>query len=372
MSGDPAISVEGVWKRFDGVQALRGVSLDVGAEELLVVLGPTGAGKTTLLRTVAGLETPDAGSVRLSGRDVTPLPPAQRDVALVFQNFSLYPNWTVRRNLAFGLRAPARKLTGIEIGRRVEWAAGLLKIAHLLDRRSQHLSGGEMQRVAIGRAMVRRPNAFLLDEPLSNLDAKLRESLRVELVCLQRELRRPMIFVTHDQAEALSMADRLAVLAEGRILQVGTPEDLYRRPASPQVARQLGQPAVNLIEVERSGGSWLSADGTALLPAEGAAAAPDGAERMILGVRPEDIALRGGSSAGRARVVEQRGATKVVLVRWAGAELHVTAPAAAEVRVGEEVFPRIDASRAMLWPRQSPQETAGGRPAARSVPPRAE
>ena len=227
----PFLSLRGVSKRLGQTQALRGIELEARADELLVVLGPTGAGKTTLLRTIAGLEEPDAGTVHMAGIDVTALDPAARDVALVFQNFSLYPRWSVRRNLEFPLRAPGRNLPEAEIRRRIDWAAEILKITRFLDRDSARLSGGEMQRVAIGRAIVRRPRLFLMDEPLTNLDAKLREALRVELVELRRTLGTPMVFVTHDQAEALSMADRIVVLSEGRILQTGTPREIYERPA---------------------------------------------------------------------------------------------------------------------------------------------
>src|SRR3954469_23820938 len=202
----PFLQLRNVTKRFGEGIALDDVTLEVGHDELLVVLGPTGAGKTTLLRTITGLESPDAGSIAMDGRDVTGDAPATRDVALVFQNFSLYPDRTVRKNLEFPLRAPGRNMSDDEIRNRVAWAAEILKIPHLLDRPAARLSGGEMQRVAIGRAIVRRPRIFLMDEPLTNLDAKLREALRVELVMLRRELKTPMIFVTHDQAEAMSMA----------------------------------------------------------------------------------------------------------------------------------------------------------------------
>ena len=241
---EPFLSLAGVTKHYGRVVALAGVDLQVAADELLVVLGPTGAGKTTLLRTVVGLERPDAGTLTLAGQDLTFASPASRDMALVFQNFSLYPDWTVRRNLEFPLRAPGRRLPATEIATRVTWAADLLRITRLLDRPANRLSGGEMQRVAIGRAIVRRPRLFLMDEPLTNLDAKLRETLRVELAVLRRRLRTPMIFVTHDQVEALSMADRIVVLSEGRVLQTGTPEEIYRRPVSPAVARQLGLSSV--------------------------------------------------------------------------------------------------------------------------------
>ena len=344
----PFLTLDGITKKFGGVTALRSVSLDVGSDELLVVLGPTGAGKTTLLRTIAGLEAPQEGTIQMAGDDVTRRTPADRDVALVFQDFSLYPNWTVRRNLEFPLRAPGRGLSDDEITQRVSWAADVLKITALLDRRAQQLSGGEMQRVAIGRAIVRRPRIFLMDEPLTNLDAKLREALRVELVCLRRELKTPMVYVTHDQVEALSMGDRIVVLCEGRILQAGSPEDIFRRPVSPVVARQLGQPAINLLRVERLGGAWVAENGAAVAPAG------EGGDRsMILGVRPEDIKANGGECEGRVSVVEDMGPTKILLVDWGGCNVHVVTPATAEIRQGDTIHPQVDPERIILWPEQT-------------------
>lgn len=282
----------------------------------------------------------------MAGKDVTAVDPASRDVAFVFQNFSLYPRWTVRKNLEFPLRAPGRNVAEDEIQRRITWAAELLNISRYLDREASRLSGGEMQRVAIGRAIVRRPRLFLMDEPLTNLDAKLREALRVELVQLRRKLETPMIFVTHDQAEALSMADRIVVLSEGRILQTGTPTEIYESPSSPVVARQLGQPAINLLPVRRDGGQWVSADGTPLLRADGA-----GSSERLLGFRPENFALNAGSERfpGTVRVVEYTGPTTTLLIDWAGAHVHVLVPRRAGVRPGERVHPLIDPERAVLF-----------------------
>jgi multiple sugar transport system ATP-binding protein len=349
----PFLTVCGLSKRFGRTQALVDVHLEARADELLVVLGPTGAGKTTLLRAIAGLEAPEAGSILMAGKDVTALAPAERDVALVFQNFSLYPRWTVRRNLEFPLRAPGRRVAEAEIQRRVGWAADLLKITRLLDREASRLSGGEMQRVAIGRAIVRRPRLFLMDEPLTNLDAKLREALRVELVELRRELRTPMVFVTHDQAEALSMADRIVVLSEGRMLQTGTPREIYERPVSPVVALQLGQPAINLIRVRRVEGHWVAADGTSLMPAESAV---DG--ERLLGIRPENIAVGGSETGGPGapgprdavvEIVEYVGPSTTLLCAWAGARIHIVVPRRGAIRPGDRVIPRIDAARAVLF-----------------------
>lgn len=360
----PFLSARGLSKRLGRTQALHDIDLDAEADELLVVLGPTGAGKTTLLRAIAGLERLDAGSIVMDGQDVTALDPAARDIALVFQNFSLYPRWSVRRNLEFPLRAPGRRLAEAEIQRRVGWAAELLKISRLLDRDASRLSGGEMQRVAIGRAIVRRPRLFLFDEPLTNLDAKLREALRVELVDLRCELKTPMIFVTHDQAEALSMADRIVVLSAGQVLQAGTPRDIYERPRSALVARQLGQPAINLLPVRRVGDRWmLSGAQVALMPAE-----VGGRDQRLLGIRPEDIALEDGAAttdagdgAGAAdavvEMVEYLGPTTTLLCAWAGGRVHIVIPRRATLAPGDRVRPRINAARALLF---DPTPTEGG------------
>jgi multiple sugar transport system ATP-binding protein len=345
----PFLRVRTITKRFGSTTALRDVSIDVAADELLVVLGPTGAGKTTLLRIIAGLEHPDSGPIEMAGRDVTADAPAARDVALVFQNFSLYPDRTVRQNMEFPLRAPGRNLSREQIRRQVEWAAELLKIAHLLDRPSTRLSGGEMQRVAIGRAIVRRPRIFLMDEPLTNLDAKLREALRVELVMLRRELKTPMVFVTHDQAEALSMADRIVVLSGGRVLQTGTPEEIYRQPVSPEVARQLGQPAINVLRVHRRNGELFASE-HAIAPA-----AANDTDDLLIGVRPEDIASSGGAGPATVKVVEDMGPTFTVLVEWLGQEVRLIADKGISLRCGDRIFPRINPDRIVRWPASAPE-----------------
>jgi multiple sugar transport system ATP-binding protein len=347
------LEAHGLTKHFGKLAALSDVSFTVGADELLVVLGPTGAGKTTLLRAVAGLETPDHGSVRMAGQDVTHVEPAARDIALVFQNFSLYPRWSVRRNLEFPLRAPGRNLPETEINERVTWAAEMLKITRHLEREASRLSGGEMQRVAIGRAIVRRPRMFLMDEPLTNLDAKLREALRIELVELRRKLEIPMLFVTHDQAEALSMADRIVVLAEGRVLQTGTPEQIYRQPASPRVALQLGQPAINLLPVQRLNGHWCVSGGTPIIAANGS-----GPERGLLGIRPEDIAPEGGSSEASVRVVEYMGPTTTLLVSFAGLDLHIVTRGRSQLKPNDTLRPRFDPARAVLFPHPTSGDAA--------------
>jgi multiple sugar transport system ATP-binding protein len=344
----PTLSLKHISKRFGRVTALQDLSLDVYPDELLVILGPTGAGKTTLLRTIAGLEYPDEGTLYIGDQDVALIPPAGRNVALVFQNFSLYPDWTVLENMAFPLKAPGQNLSADEIRSRIDWAADILKIRPLLDKPATRLSGGEMQRVAIGRAIVRRPRLFLLDEPLTNLDAKLREALRVELVTLRRTLKTPMVFVTHDQMEAMSMGDRIIVLHEGTVLQEGTPEDIYAHPVSPTVARQLGQPPINLFSVTIQNGMFTAEDGTEIIPAVGED------ERAVLGIRPEHIEPSGGKHSGLVRVVEHMGPMTILVVQWARQEIRLIVPKHHQVKVGDEIYPQVRHEKAVVWSADGP------------------
>jgi multiple sugar transport system ATP-binding protein len=233
-------------KHFGDVRAVDGVEITIQEGEFLVLLGPSGCGKTTTMRMIAGLEKPTGGEIRIGGRVVNDLPPRARKVAMVFQSYALYPHMTVYNNIAFPLKAG--KLDKHAIQEKVEWAAGLFSIRHLLKRKPRQLSGGERQRVALARAIVRQPDVFLLDEPLSNLDAKLRALARDELKQFQRQLGVTTIYVTHDQVEAMGMGDRVAVMSEGRIRQLGTPQELYRSPADTFVATFLGSPPMNLIE----------------------------------------------------------------------------------------------------------------------------
>ena len=250
-----SISLSSVSKRFGSVAAVDDLRLDIADGEFFVLLGPSGAGKTTTLRLVAGLETPDAGSVCMNGADITAVPPAQRDCAFVFQQYSLYPHLTVFDNIAFPLRSPLRRVDETQIYRRVQRVAEMLHIESKLASKATALSGGEMQRVAIGRALVREPRVYLMDEPLSSLDAKLREELRVELKRLQRQSGATVLYVTHDQVEATTLADRIAILEQGRIQQVGTPLQIYEDPQTLHVAQRLGQPAINVLPTEWFGGS---------------------------------------------------------------------------------------------------------------------
>jgi multiple sugar transport system ATP-binding protein len=327
------IELKGLNKSFGSARALRDLDLTVEDGEFFVLLGRTGAGKTTILRSIAGLEKPDSGTVMIGNNDVGNWTAAQRDVALVLQQYSLYPRLTVRGNLEFPLRSKTRKFTEAEIAARVEKAAKTLQITHLMDRKVERLSGGEMQRVSIGRAIVRQPAVFLMDEPLSALDAKLRESLRVELKRLHSELGATFLFVTHDQVEAMSMGDKIGVLRQGRLVQVGTPSDIYDRPLNTFVARSVGSPPMNLLNGRMAGGEAQIASFRLPVTLGGAAERP-----VTFGVRPENVMLASGAPA-EARVfdIEDQGVIKVLTLELGADRLHVTVPAGTKVARDEMV-----------------------------------
>ena len=241
------VEIGAVSKTFNKTRAVVDLSLTIRDGEFIALLGPTGAGKTTTLRLIAGLEMPDSGSIKIGGRDVTGEAPADRDVAFVFQQYSLYPHLTVFENMAFALRAPIRRLPEAVIRTKVEEVARLLHIENKLHNRATQLSGGQMQRVAIGRALVRSPSIYLMDEPLSSLDAKLRGEMRLELKRIQNELGATILYVTHDQTEAMTMASRIGVIEAGKLMQIGTPREIYENPINAYVAARLGQPAINLL-----------------------------------------------------------------------------------------------------------------------------
>jgi len=275
------VSFEAVTKRYGDVEAVRELSLEIADREFVVLVGPSGSGKTTALRMLAGLEAISEGVVRIGEREVNRVSPRDRDIAMVFQDYALYPQMTVRDNLAFGLRR--RKTPKADIESRVDRAAEALELGALLDRRPRELSGGQQQRVALGRALVRDPQVFLMDEPLSNLDAKLRVQTRGEIKRLQKEVGTTTVYVTHDQVEAMTMGDRIAVMNDGRLEQAGTPEELYERPANRFVAGFIGSPGMSFAEVSAEDGG-LRGRGFRL-PVAGAAAGGE----LVLGIRPEHV-----------------------------------------------------------------------------------
>ncbi len=329
------VALEHITKRFKDVTALDDVSFSINDGEFFVLLGPTGAGKTTTLRVIAGLEKQDSGDVLFDGVNVNKYTPADRDVAFVFQQYSLYPTRTVYENLAFPLQSPLRKWPKERIDQRVKEVAEKIHIAHLLHRKTANLSGGEMQRVALGRALVRSPRLFLMDEPLSNLDAKLREALRIELQHLQKTEGSTTLFVTHDQIEALTMADRIAVLNQGRIVQIGTPYDIYDRPATTFVAQLVGIPRINLLPAVRENGQLNVERSTIRLALPTDRPIP---QRFLLGVRPEDVRLvPDGELRGEVVLTEPLGVETVIHIRSGQQTLLSIAPGITQLKIGDVI-----------------------------------
>jgi multiple sugar transport system ATP-binding protein len=345
------VRFEGVTKRFGSTVILHEIDLEVQAGECVVLLGPSGCGKTTLLRLLAGLESADAGRISVGGRVVNDVAPADRDVAMVFQNYALYPHMTVFENIAFPL--VTRGIAKQEIDRRVQDVAARLGLSTCVNRRPAQLSGGQQQRVALARAIVRSPAVYLMDEPLSNLDAQLRVQTRAELKRLQQELRTTTIHVTHDQAEAMTLGDRVAILRAGRIEQLGAPLDLYRRPANTFVARFIGSPAINLWPAEVGPDGNVTVLGTAV---SGTPGRPP-AGRIQFGIRPEDIriALAPGldSIEGRVDVVESVGNESIVSVTVAGERLVARAEADFAAAPGQPVWSTLAGERALLFDTQT-------------------
>ena len=287
MKGLGRMRLEGVEKRYGPVTALKAIDLEVRPHEFFALLGPSGSGKTTTLRLTAGLETPTAGRILFDDEDVTDTGPGERDIAMVFQSYALYPHMTVAENIGFPLR-----MSGVArsaIGGLVREAAARVRIDHLLDRRPAQLSGGQQQRCALARAIVRKPRLFLLDEPLSNLDAKLRLDTRVELKSLQRNLNVTAIYVTHDQEEAMTLADRMAIFMEGEVVQIGAPAEIFERPATRAIAGFIGSPAMNLVPARFDGAAVRVAE--TVIPCNRRISGP--ARALVLGVRPGDIAADG-------------------------------------------------------------------------------
>ncbi len=316
------ISLKNVSKSFGEQSAVVDISLDIADGEFVVLLGPTGAGKTTTLRLIAGLETPDTGSVLMDEVVVNDMPPANRNICFVFQQYSLYPHYSVYDNIAFPLRSPTHNYSEKEIDDRIHKVAKMLKIEHKLKNKATKLSGGEMQRVAIGRALVREPSIFLMDEPLSSLDAKMRDELRFELKHIQKDLGATILYVTHDQTEAMTLADRIGVLEEGRLVQIGTPREIYEKPASIYVAKSLGIPGINVLEPELFDFQNIPND------------------TKYVGVRPENIRVSttDGISA-KVLIVECLGAETIALLETCGHKVHcLLDDKDITISVGDDVF----------------------------------
>jgi multiple sugar transport system ATP-binding protein len=337
-----SVAFSEIKKDFGKTKVLHGISLDISDGEFMVLVGPSGCGKSTLLRMLAGLEDITGGSIAIDGRVVNDLDSKDRDIAMVFQSYALYPHMTVRENMGFSLKL--RKESARRIAEGVSRAAKILNLEAYLDRYPRELSGGQRQRVAMGRAIVRDPKVFLFDEPLSNLDAKLRVQMRSEIKALHQRLKTTTVYVTHDQIEAMTMADRIAVMNEGRIEQLGEPLELYDRPANLFVAQFIGSPAMNVFEgifrkdsVEALGAHWPCA-----------VKAQEG-QRVAYGIRPEHLALKEGGITGQIEVVEPMGAETEILVKVGGQTLNMMTHGRATVGPGERVTLVPQAAHAHLF-----------------------
>jgi multiple sugar transport system ATP-binding protein len=358
------IKFEAVRKQYpNGYTALENLNLDIGDKEFLVLLGPSGCGKSTTLNMIAGLEDVTEGNLSFDGQPMNTVPPHRRDVAMVFQSYALYPHKTVYDNIAFGLKM--RKFAKDEIDRRVRSAAQRLEIEPLLQRRPDQLSGGQRQRVALGRAMVRQPQVFLMDEPLSNLDAALRISMRAEIKQLHQSMQTTFVYVTHDQAEALTLADRIVVMRGGVVQQVGTPDAIYERPGNMFVAAFLGNPPINFLEgqLRREEGSLVFRRGPVRveLPPEAAAklSSQDGRE-VVLGIRAEDVAEHGARVAGRTlggriQSVLPVGSDQFLELDVAGSKLFFRVGKEYQPRAGEQVELGINLNRLHVFDKQTTQ-----------------
>jgi multiple sugar transport system ATP-binding protein len=342
------VEFDEVWKQFASqtAAAVQGLSLAIPDRELLVLLGPSGCGKTTALRMLAGLEEPDRGDIRIGGKSVVGLEPKDRDVALVFQSYALYPHLSALDNIGYPLKV--RNLSKKEQLDKVKKVAELLGIGHLLPRRPAQLSGGEQQRVALARAIVREPRVFLMDEPLSNLDAKLRVHTRTELKTLQRELGTTMVFVTHDQAEAMSLANRIAVLNAGELQQIGTPDEVYDHPANVFVAEFIGSPPMNLLDASLDGDALVVGGGWRI-PVGGAASGSARKGPLRVGLRPEGITIDPDGQAAEVVAVEPFGSEVIIDVRVGGQSLKIRAAPDVRPEPGTTVGLRADPGAVRLF-----------------------
>jgi lactose/L-arabinose transport system ATP-binding protein len=336
MSGmaETGLRLTGVRKSFGALEVIHGIDLQIEEGSFVVFVGPSGCGKSTLLRMIAGLEDVTDGEIFIKGRDVTDLDPSDRGIAMVFQSYALYPHMNVRENLAFGLKMAKTSLT--EIDARVAAASAILKIDHLMERRPGQLSGGQRQRVAIGRAIVRKPDVFLFDEPLSNLDAELRVSMRIEIARLHRELKNTMVYVTHDQTEAMTLADKIVVLRDGRIEQTGRPREVYERPENLFVAGFIGSPRMNLIAAKALGDGKVEA-AKAILAVDGEIAALPAGTSLTFGIRPEHLTIgaeTGDAIEANVDFSEYLGGTRYLYCQLANGD-----PLIAEYRDGPDIEP---------------------------------
>ena len=316
-----SVAIRDVQKAFGTTRIIHGVSVDIQDGEFVILVGPSGCGKSTLLRMIAGLENISAGEIRIGDRVVNDVPPKERDIAMVFQNYALYPHMTVRDNMAFSLKL--RKAPKAEIDTRVSKAAGILGLGALLDRYPRQLSGGQRQRVAMGRAIVRDPQVFLFDEPLSNLDAKLRVAMRTEIKELHQRLETTIVYVTHDQIEAMTMADRIVVMHDGIVEQVGAPLELYDRPQNIFVAGFIGSPAMNFLpgRLKANGQATFVGPGGMEIPLGAAAPAASDGKAVTLGVRPEHFKIDAGGTPVEVVVVEPTGSETLIAVRSGGHDM---------------------------------------------------
>ena len=330
-----SIVLDNLTKQYAGAAAIQGVSFTVPAGSFTVLLGPSGCGKSTTLRMIAGLDTPTSGTIRIGDRDVTQLPPAKRRISMVFQSYALFPHLSVRENILFGLKV--RKEPAKDYDRRLKRVAELLGLSHLLDRKPSQLSGGQQQRVALGRAVISEAPVCLMDEPLSNLDAQLRHEMRREIRALQQSLGITMVYVTHDQTEAMSMADQVVLLRGGQIEQHDTPDGLYARPASEFAARFIGTPPMNLINLASQAGA------TVIAGTQGPAIANAPAGAVKLGVRPEHIRIDGDGIAATVESVEYFGADSIVVCR-------IGDTSGVAVRVGGHLRASAGESLRLSWP----------------------
>jgi len=331
-----ALTIHQVRKRFGTTDILKGIDIEIDAGEFLILVGPSGCGKSTLLNMIAGLDAPTSGSIRLGERDITHLPSKDRDIAMVFQSYALYPNMSVAENIAFALEM--RKVPKAEREAAVQRVAAMLQIGHLLDRKPGALSGGQRQRVAMGRALARNPKLFLFDEPLSNLDAKLRVEMRAEIKLLHQRTRTTTVYVTHDQVEAMTLGDRIAVMKDGQVQQFGTPDDIYTRPATRFVAEFIGSPAMNLLPARHQLGVVSTAQQALQVDdAQRQALQAAGTGDLLYGLRPESLGFADQGLPGQLTMIEPTGPETYVTADTPAGRLTARVPGAVRHRVGEAV-----------------------------------